>query len=304
MPVSAMPLRVRWNLDGQEFNGTPDALGREWVIDRETGWSASPPVRNDQAQPRTGAHGGWTRRTYRDPRTIRLDGWVYAPTWEGRRDAEHRLAALCAEPGREYELTCTEETGELAAAVTQDDTTLVTVRPGGRWLDFSLQLVAADPRKYSVMEQTAETGLPSDSATGLDFGDDTAGLNFALADAGLDFGPQLVAGRATATNTGTAGTAPTLILTGPLTPPITISRPDNGASIVYRGQLREYERLVIDINRRTIQLGATSSRRHATVSSWEDMHIPRGSMVEYVLNHDSFSNTTARLHITWHSAWW
>src|SRR6266498_4289925 len=167
MPASGLPLRVRWHLDGLTFNGASDNAGREWVIDKETGWSASPPVRNDQTQPRTGAHGGWPPRTYRDPRTIRLDGWVYAPTFEARRDAEHRLAALCAEPGREYELRCTEETGELLAHVVQDDTTLVTVRPGGFWLDFSLQLVAADPRKYGVVEETAETGLPGDSATGL-----------------------------------------------------------------------------------------------------------------------------------------
>ncbi|MPZ83993.1 MAG: hypothetical protein GEV28_27815 [Actinophytocola sp.] len=304
MPASGLPLRVRWQLDDLVFNGPPDQAGREWVIDTETGWSASPPVRTDQAQPRTGAHGGWPPRTYRDPRTIRLDGWIYSPTWEARRDAEHHLAALCAEPGREYPLRCTEETGELLAHVTQDDTTLVTVRPGGRWLDFSLQLVAADPRKYSASEHAAETGLPGDSTTGLDFGTDPSGLDFTSADAGLDFGPQLVTGRATAANTGTADTAPTLTLTGPLTPPVTITRPDNGARITYRDPLDADDRLVIDTRIRTAYLGTASRRHRVTVTDWDALALPPASVVDFVLGHAGDPNPAARLVVTWRSAWW
>lgn len=301
--MSGLPLRIRWTLDGHEFNGPPDPHGREWVIESETGWSSSPPTRNDQTQPRTGAHGGWPSRTYRDPRTIRLDGWIYAPTWEARRDAEHHLAALCAEPGSEYELTCTEETGELLASVTQDDTTLVTVRPGGRWLDFSLQLVAADPRKYTAAQQTAETGLPGDSVTGLDFGaDDTAGLDFA--DAGLDFGPQLVTGRATVVNAGTADTASTFTLTGPLAAPVTITRPDNDARVTYLDALTTDDRLVIDTRHRTAHLGTTSRRHRVTVTDWDALTIPPLSTVDYVVGHGGTPNTTARLIVTWRSAWW
>lgn len=302
---TGLPLRVRWTVGDLTFNGSPDEEGREWVIESETGWSASPPVRKDQTQPRTGAHGGWPPRTYRDPRTIRLDGWIYAPTWEARRDAEHRLAALCAEPGREYRLACTEETGELLAHVTQDDTTLVSVRPGGLWLDFSLQLVAADPRKYSAIDQTTETALPGDSTTGLDFGtDDTIGLNFAVADIGLDFGPQLSAGRATAGNTGTADTAPTFTLTGPFNPPVTITRPDNGARVTFHDPLDADERLVIDTRHRTVQLGSVSRRHRVTVTGWDALTIPPRSTVDYVLGHAGIPNPAARLAVTWRSAWW
>src|SRR5436309_1487131 len=124
MPPSGLPLRVQWQLDGITFNGPPDQLGREWVIDTETGWSASPP-------------------------------------------------------------------------------------------------------------------LPSDSATGLDFGtSDTTGLDFNAGNGlGLDFGPQASTGRATVTNGGTADTAPRFTLTGPLQAPITITRPDNGARIIYLDNL-------------------------------------------------------------------
>ncbi len=306
MVVSALPLRVRWLLDGIAFNGAADQLGREWVIDSETGWSASPPVRNDQTQPRTGAHGGWPPRTYRDPRTIRLDGWVYAPTWEARRDAEHRLAALCAEPGRKFELRCTEETGELLAHVTQDDTTLVSVRPGGQWLDFSLQLVAADPRKYTAVEHTAETGLPSESVTGLTFGmDDVGGLDFALAGSGLDFGSQRDAGRATVANVGTADTAPGLALLGPLAPPVTVSRPDNPAGrLIYLDPLGENDRLVIDVRERTVRLGDVSRRHRTVVTDWDAFVVSPKATVDFVLSHGSVPNATARLQVRWRAAWW
>ena len=265
MPGSGFPLRVRWRLDGIEFNTGPDEQGREWVIDKDTGWSGSPPVRDPQAQARTGTHGTWLATVYRDARSIRLDGWVYAPTFEARRDAEHQLAALCAEPGTTYELRCTEETGDLIATVTQDDTTLVTVQPGGHWLDFSVQLVAADPRKYSATEHTADAALPGDSVTGLDFTTDSgAGLDFtAGGGGGLDFGPQQHTGRATVTNAGTANSAPLLALTGPLTPPIVITRVGNGATITYRDPLTAAQRLVIDTDRRLVLLGGTSHRhRH------------------------------------------
>jgi hypothetical protein len=305
--ATGLPLRVRWTLDGHEFNGPPDLLGREWVIDTETGWSSSPPTRNDQTQPRTGAHGGWPPQVYRDPRVIRLDGWVYAPTWEARRDAEHHLAALCAQSGREYPLSCTEELGELVASVTQDDTTLVSVQPGGLWLDFSLQLVAADPRKYSAAEQTVETGLPGDSITGLDFGPlDVDGLDFAAMNSGtgLDFGLQFVTGRATATNAGTADTTPTLTLTGPLIPPVTITRPDTSARIIYHDPLDADDRLVIDITRRTVQLGTTSRRHRATITDWDGFIVPPASTVDYVLHHGGAPNAEALLTVRWQSAFW
>jgi hypothetical protein len=301
MPSSGLPLRVRWSVDGQEFNGTTDERGRDWVIDKETGWSASPPVRDPQAQARTGTHGSWPATVYRDPRTIRLDGWVYAPTAEARRDAEHRLAALCADPERRYELRCTEETGDLVTAVTQEDATIVSIRPGGRWLDFSLQLVAADPRKYAA-EQSADTGLPGSSATGLDFGTGS-GLDFA-AGSGLDFGPQLSTGRATVANDGTADTAPVLTVTGPLTPPVVITRRDNGATVAYLDPLAAAQRLMIDIGRRVVLLGTSSRRHRAAVTDWDALTVPPRSTVEYVLRHGGSPNITANLTVSWRPAWW
>ncbi|RLK54819.1 phage tail domain-containing protein [Actinokineospora cianjurensis] len=299
MPPSGLPLRVRWTVDGREFNGPPDQLGRDWVIDKVTGWSSSPGVRDSQAAPRTGAHGSWPGTVYREARTIRLDGWVYAPTWEARRDAEHRLAALCSDPEGHYELRCTEETGDLVAGVVQDDATLVTVRPGGLWLDFSLQLVAADPRKYAATEQTTTTRLPISSTTGLDFVTG-GGLTFT---GGLDFGPQAFTGRANATNTGTADTAPVFALAGPLTPPITITR-RGGSTLTYLDPVTAEQRLVIDTRERLVLLDNVPARTRAVVTDWDALTIPPAATGLYVLSHADNPNPTATLTITWRSAWW
>ncbi|PPK63529.1 phage tail family protein [Actinokineospora auranticolor] len=298
MPPSGLPLRVRWTLDGLVFNGPPDAAGREWVIDRVTGWSASPGVRDSLAAPRTGDHGSWPGTVYREARTIRLDGWVYSPTWEARRDAEHRLAALCAEPAGRYPLTCTEETGDLVAEVVQEDPTLVTIRPGGLWLDFSLQLVAADPRKYGP-EQTAATRLPAPSATGgLDF--TAPGLGFD--GTGLDFGPQEHTGRLTATNTGTADTAPVLTLTGPLTPPVIVTR--DRATVTFLDPITADQRLVIDTRQRLVQLDGVSARARAIVTDWDAFTLHPGIPGVFVLTHNDRPNPTASLTLAWRSAWW
>ncbi|WP_018686538.1 phage tail domain-containing protein [Actinokineospora enzanensis] len=298
MPPSGLPLRVRWTLDGQEFNGPPDAAGREWVIDKVTGWSASPGVRDSLAGSRTGDHGSWPGTVYREARTIRLDGWVYAPTWEARRDAEHRLAALCASPAGRYPLRCTEETGDLVAEVVQEDATLVTIRPGGYWLDFSLQLVAADPRKYGP-EQAATTRLPAPSTTGgLDF--TAPGLDFTAP--GLDFGPQEHTGRVTATNTGTADTAPTLTLTGPLTPPITITR--DTVSVVFLDPITADQRLTIDTRARLVLLDGVPARARAVVTDWDALALRPGAPGVFVLTHNDLPNPAASLTVTWRPAWW
>lgn len=147
---------VKWQLGDLWFN---DVLvdGCQWIVKTDEGWSGSP-------------------LTADDPRIISLRGWVIAPTWEARRAAEHRLNSLCLDPlrpDRTWELRCIEETGPLSAWVRRDAAPLVSVRPGGNSLDFTLQLRALDPRKYGPALDTAipfpqsSGGLPW--PTGLDW---------------------------------------------------------------------------------------------------------------------------------------
>jgi len=149
-----MGMRVRWVLDGLVFNDDPDPDdGTEYVITTETGWSSSPPVRTTSTD-RTGAHGAYPAPVWSGARIVDLSGKVFAQSWEARRRAEHRLAALASDPARLVELRCTEETGDLTAMVARSDQTQVAIDPGGYSLSFALALRAPDPRKYANPQAT------------------------------------------------------------------------------------------------------------------------------------------------------
>ncbi len=300
-------LRVRWLLDGLWFNTGPDTTGCEYWITAEKGWSGSPPVRADHAE-RPFTHGTYPTLVLHGGRVIELSGTVHAPTWEARRAAEHRLAALCSDPQAVFPLVCTEETSDLTTLVQRSDTTLVAIRPGGMAADFTLQLHAPDPRKYAAVEQLAETGLPNDGL-GLDFetGGTNGGLSFEIGGTtgGLDFGTTASLGRAIVTNTGTAPTLPAFTLVGPLTAPITIARPDSGARLVFNDSLASGDRLVIDTNNRTVLLGGATNRRHrAVITDWDALTIPAAATIGYTLTHTAPANTVGRLQVRWRSAWW
>ncbi|MCK2237704.1 MULTISPECIES: phage tail family protein [unclassified Crossiella] len=283
-------------LDGLQFNGNPDPLDLcTYVVATETGWSGST---RGRVPPAVGAT--------EPARVITLSGWVAAPSWEARRRAELRLAALCA-LDQDYELRCTTELGERVMTVRRDAETTVAIRSGGYELDFSVQLGALDGRRYDAQLQSADTGLANGENGGLDF-ETGGGLEFEPT--GLDFGPAGSSGHARVSTFGTAATSPRFVLDGPLTPPVTISRHDTGARLVYTAPIGTGERIAIDVQDRTVTLGGTTtSRRHnAIVHDWNALIVPPAGLngpatVDYALSHGATPNTTARLAVQWRDAW-
>ena len=295
-----MGLRVRWVLDGLVFNDDPDPDGTQYLITTEAGWSSSPPVRTTSTD-RTGAHGGYPAPVWAGARIIDLGGRVIATSWDARRRAEHRLAALGSDPTRLVELRCTEETGDLTASVARSDTTQVAIDPGGYSLSFALALRAPDPRKYAT-PQNADGGLPVE-AGGVDF--ETGGGLDLETKGGLDFGTASGLGPAVAANPGTADSAPLLSLFGPLTPPITITRTDTAATLTYLDPIPAGQVVTIDIAARTVLLGGATQRRHrAIIPDWDALTIPSSGVAQFALTHNDVPNLTARLHVTWRPAWW
>lgn len=197
-------LRVQWEIDGLRFNNGVDSDGVQWTVQSEVGWSGSSVPRTART-PRPGGHGSYRSPVYRGDRIVELTCWAMASTWEARRRAEHRLAALCAEPGRLYPLLCTEELGDLTADVELDDVIDPIIEPGGYRLTFAIQLAAPDPRKYGPWF-AGEAELPAQPTGGLDA--TTAGGLDATTAGGLDAGGVGPTGLVTVANTGRAPTAP------------------------------------------------------------------------------------------------
>lgn len=229
-----------WELDGITFNDPdPDVDGVEWRIESVRGWSGGSQPRTARA-PRVGGHGSYRGPVYRSERIVELVGWAWAPDASARRRAEHRLAALCADPGMLYRLQCTEVTGVLTADVELDQQ-IDPVISGENWLDYVIQVAAPDPRKHGPWAAASETGLPVDPPGGLDAS--APGLDASAP--GLDAGTPGSSGFVSVTNVGTAPAYPLVRFLGPLDTP-QLADITTGDILRYTGVLGDTDRVVIN----------------------------------------------------------
>lgn len=280
-------LPVKWLLGDLWFNDevVDDC---QWVVDQDEGWSGSP-------------------LTADDPRIISLRGWVFAPTWQARRAAEHRLNSLCLDPprpDRQWELRCLEETGPLSAWVRRDAAPLVSVRPGGNSLDFTLQLKALDPRKYGT-PLTKTIPFPQSSG-GLPW---TTGLDWVP---GLSWGTVVSNGSMVLTNPGRADAPVRFIISGStvagesLVNP-RISAPTIDGLLLYADTLTTSTvtpTVEFDTNprRRTVRLGGTADRRaRAAGSRWFTVPPQTDLLVSWAAD---TMPATASLTAIWSPAHW
>jgi len=241
---------VQWELDGLRFNNGIDSDGVEWVVESEIGWSGTSAPRSSRT-PKPGGHGSYRGPVYRGERIVELTCWAAADTWEARRRAEHRLAALCSEPGRLYPLLCTEEIGDLTADVELDDVIDPVISRGGYSLRFAIQIAAPDPRKHGAWLASGQIGLPTQPPGGLDA--TTAGGLDATTVGGLDAGGVGLTGIVSIANTGTAPAAPRITFYGPFTAAPELANVDTGEIIRYTGTLAASEYVVINCDEYTVE---------------------------------------------------
>jgi hypothetical protein len=279
---------VKWLLDDLWFNDTVIDGECNYIVNQDEGWSGSP-------------------LTADDPRIISLRGWVLASTWEARRRAEHRLNSLCLDPlrpDRTWELRCVEETGPLSTWVKRDAAPLVSVRPGGNSLDFTLQLKALDPRKYGTALDTTIT-FPQSSG-GLPWPTD---LDWST---GLSWGTVLSNGSMVLSNPGRADAPVQFVITGSTVAGESlinprISAPAIDGLLLYTDTLTTVTStptVTFDTNprRRTVLLGGTADRRaRAAGSRW--FTIPPQTDLQVSWSADTMP-ATAQLTAIWSPAHW
>lgn len=266
---------VQWELDGLRFNNGIDSDGVEWVVESEIGWSGTSAPRTSRTA-RPGGHGSYEGPVYRSERIVELTCWAVADTWEARRRAEHRLAALCSEPKGLYPLLCTEEIGDLTAYVQLDDTIDPVIGRGGYSLRFAIQVAAPDSRKHGAWLSSGQVSLPTQPVGGLDA--TTVGGLDATTVGGLDAGGVGPTGLVSITNTGKAPAAPVITFYGPFTAPPELANVDTGEILRYTGTLGASEYVVIntdeytvdDLPPRSVLLGGTLDRSGllAIIGDW------------------------------------
>ncbi|RZS39154.1 hypothetical protein EV193_104370 [Herbihabitans rhizosphaerae] len=269
-------------------------MGREWVIEVEEGWSGSAPPRTARA-PRLSRPGDHRSPNYKGGRIVTLSGWVYCPTWEARRDAEHTLSALCGDPHRLYELRCTEELGDLYTLVELDAATEVEIRPGGHWLDFDIQLAAPDPRRWSVQTRSASARLFADGAGGVVY---TPGVDFVP---GVEYGAIGSTGRMVLRNDGYAESDIRFTLTGSTLVNPAIRNSSTSDLLWYRGDpILPGQVLTLDSATTDVRLNGANKRALLSRAQW--FRIPPRSEIELRFSADQ-PDPTALLVAEWSDAY-
>lgn len=274
-----------WTLGGLRFDpDRADANGVLWFVSEETGFFGAPANTGETTQ-RLNQHGAFRSPGWKTERTISLTGHAFAGSYPALRRAVHQITGLLSDPWQGAALTCYTELGPLTTQVYLDGDILTTpldiYNPGIEW---SLQLVAPDPRKYSTTTRTFRADLPRfNTDDGLDFaagqpsgstGSDLfttfavvaasngVGLDFET-DGGLRFGESNATGFLQLTNSGTAPTSPIYTLHGPLVNPlITATTEGQRSEMRYNDTLGERESVVIDPSAPSVLLEGTASRRH------------------------------------------
>lgn len=307
-----------WTLEHITFHHSPDvrdAQGVQWILTKEEGFWGTP-GNNATLSPRLNKHGMYRSPGWKKERTVSLTGRCYHPDYAVLRQAEAEVLGLLSDPTTPGKLTCYSEIGELTCDVYLDDAILCTPldivsEPG---VEFSIQVVAPDPRKFSTETQTQTVGLPQDSGDGLDFTevvapDSNPGLYFGVGSptTGLTFGTFNGAGFMTLFNVGTAPASPQYIFYGPLTNPILTT--GTGYSMKYNGTLAAGEFLTVEPASPSVILNGTSSKRELLYpSNFEAFNVPPAvagapGELQVSLAHSGASTTGGYLQAIYRAAW-
>ncbi|MET9262415.1 hypothetical protein [Amycolatopsis sp. NPDC004079] len=307
-----------WTLDWLTFHHSyqvRDPQGVQWILTKEEGfWGA--PGTNAALSPRLNKHGMFRGPGWKKERIVSLTGRCYHPDYAVLRQAEANVLGLLSDPTTPGKLTCYSEIGVLSLDVYLDDAILCTPldivsEPG---IEFSLQLVAPDPRKYSPETQTQNAGLPQDTGDGLDFNqvvspDTNPGLFFGLGSAttGLAFGTFNGSGFMVLNNPGTAPATPVYTLYGPLTTPTLTT--STGYSLRYNGTLSSTDWVTIDPAAPAVILNGSTTRRELLYpANFEAFNIPPSAAgtpgsLTVGLSHSGTPNAGGYVTATYRASW-
>lgn len=307
-----------WTLENITFHHSPnvrDANGVQWILTKEEGFWGSPGT-GATLSPRLNKHGMFRSPGWKKERIISLTGRCYASEYNVLRQAESNVLGLLSDPTTPGTLTCYSEIGALTLDVFLDDAILCTPldivsEPG---IEFSIQVVAPDPRKYSVESQTQAVGLPQDSGDGVDFTqvvapDSNPGIYFGTGSTGdgIAFGTFNGSGFMTLYNVGTAPASPLYTFFGPLTNPLLTT--SAGYSMKYNGTLIAGDYLVVDPATPGVVLNGLNSRRELMYpSNFESFNIPPAvngipGELTVSLAHSGARNATGAVQASYRAAW-
>lgn len=224
------------------------------------GWYGGPGVRRDST-PRLWTHGQFSERGWREARLVTLQGAVVCDTRAQAAAVLDSVASVLAD-GTEGLLTVNDpDIGPRWAKV------LLAGSPKTMWngtdtVEFSLDLLAADPRKYG----TSTSAATAIAAPG-------GGLVYPLGSPAppgvLDYGATGTPGTVALANKGSADTAPVFTVTGDLPNGFTITNVETGRRLVYASAILAGQYLRLDTADGSVKLEGYADRSALlTVRQW------------------------------------
>lgn len=156
-----------------------------------------------------------------------------------------------------------------------------------QYIEFSAQMVAADPLIYSTTLHPLSTGLPSP----------TAGLPFNVTFPAT-FGSS-TGGSVLVTNAGNYASRPVITITGPCINPLV----SNGTSFMsFNLTLGATDVLVIDMAAKSVTLNGSASRYNTVTTGSAWWSLPPGNTTVVFETGDG-AQVAARMTIQWRDAW-
>lgn len=264
----------------------PDDYGVYWGLTSLEGWDDGWEG-NAALDQRPTADGGWASLQYAVPRVIQLGGTIDAETWDDATRAFQRLLAQL--PFRQLgSIAVSEGEGtvpEMTALVRQHGKPMLPgdVRNEG-YAEFSLSLIAPDPRKYDTTSRMTSLVLPISSG----------GLSFPITFP-ISFPVSTTRSQATLENDGNVLTYPTMMLVGPC-PPATITNLTTGEVMRVADPVPADQSLVIDVLGNTATTGGQGRR---VLGTWWGL-VPGVNEIAFAA--DGY-DAAAQLHLSYRSAW-
>lgn len=187
--------------------GATDANGTTWILKSVTGWDSPPSV--GSVIQRSSDHGGWPAIQTYGPRIITLDVMASAVNQEMRDVA--RAALQQAIPIGDLATFTYDEPVPKAAYVRRNGSATVSETcPTLCDVEFTIPLVAPDPRKYSVMQHYESSAYVA--ATG--------GIPVSFSVPVTITGTSGSGGQLGIANAGTFETRPSIVINGPIASPV------------------------------------------------------------------------------------
>lgn len=269
--------------------GQVDSNGIAWCLQHVTGWD-SPPTAVGQVLQRSADHGGYATAQYYAPRIVTLTLWASAPS-QAARDAARALLQQAVPVSDLGTFTLNEPTPKLAY-VRRNAQAQVT-----EWcidffnVQFTIPLVAPDPRKYAITAQTvsSQTAPAPLSPLALPF---PSGFPVTFP-AGVPPGAQGIV----VTNAGSFETRPQLTVAGPVTSPAVVNGA-TGQAITFTGlTLGAQDTLVINLDARQAYVNGVFQPADPSSSWWV---LNPGTATIFLTGTNM---TGSSISATWASAW-